>query len=198
LSIKNDIEMVKEELNSEEKFFEKAVVTEKFVKKYKKPMLGLLAGVVLVVGGNIAYNIKEQSRITSANEVLAKIQNNHSDTASLVKLESLSPKLHDAWILSQAVVSRDVAKLKTLQNSKASLVKDVALYELAQDNNSLTELDAYALKEESIYKDLALVQSAVILMHEGKTTQAHEKLAYISTNSTLNKIATALMHYGVK
>jgi len=35
LSLKQDIEMVKEELNSEEKFFEKAVLTERFVKKYK-------------------------------------------------------------------------------------------------------------------------------------------------------------------
>ena len=35
LSLKTDIEMVKDELTSEEKFFEKAVVTEKFIKKYK-------------------------------------------------------------------------------------------------------------------------------------------------------------------
>jgi hypothetical protein len=35
LSLKENINMVREELNSEEKFFEKAVITEKFVKKYK-------------------------------------------------------------------------------------------------------------------------------------------------------------------
>jgi len=40
LSLKNNIEMVKEELNSEEKFFEKAVITEKFVKKYKNLLIG--------------------------------------------------------------------------------------------------------------------------------------------------------------
>ena len=36
VSLKENIEMVKNELNSEEQFFEKAVQTERFVKKYKK------------------------------------------------------------------------------------------------------------------------------------------------------------------
>jgi len=198
LSIKNDIDMVKEELNSEEKFFEKAVVTEKFVKKYKKPMIGVLVAIVLVVGANIAYDMKEKSRIASANEVLEKLHSNPADKASLDELKSLSPKLHDALILSQAIADNDIDKLKSLKDSKTSLVQDVASYELAQISKNLSSLESYSSKEGVIYKDLALVQSAVMLMNKGEVEKAHEKLAYISTNSNLSKIATALLHYGVK
>ena len=190
--------MVKEELNSEEKFFEKAVVTEKFVKKYKKPMIGIVIAIVLVVGANIGYDLKEQNRISSANEMLAKVQANPSDKVSLAKLNSLSPKLHDAFVLSQSIVDGDVKGLESIKNSKASLVKDVASYELAQDTKDIKALESYASKEESIYRDFALVQSAVILMDEGKIEEAHNKLAYVSANSKLSKIATALLHYGVK
>lgn len=198
MSIKNDINMVREELNSEEKFFEKAVLTEKFVKKYKMPMIGALVAIVLVVGANIAYNIKEENRIVSANDTLAKLQSNPEDKASLVELKSLSPKLHDAWILSQAIASNDVEKLKSLENSNATLVKDIASYESAQVTNSLSSLEEYSSKDGVIYKDLALVQSAVMLMNDGKINEAHEKLSYISAGSNLNKIVTALLHYGVK
>ena len=190
--------MVREELNSEEKFFEKAVVTERFVKKYKKLMIATLVAIVLVVGANIAYDMKEKSRITSANEVLEKLQTNPADKASLNELKSISPKLHDAWVLSQAISDNDVDKLTSLKDSTASLVQDIASYELAQISKDLNSLESYSSKEGVIYKDLALVQSAVMLMKNGEVEKAHEKLAYISTNSNLSKIATALLHYGVK
>ena len=198
MSIKNDIDMVKEELNSEEKFFEKAVVTEKFVKKYKKPMIGALVAIVLVVGANIAYDLKEQNRISSANDMLAKLQANPLDTNSLNELKSLSPKLHDAWILSRAIVDNDTKELESLKNSKAELVQDVASYELAQAKKDVKLLDSYSAKDSAIYKDLALVQSAIILMNEGKIDQAHRKLSYVSSTSNLSQISTALLHYGVK
>jgi len=47
LSLKENIGMVKEELTAEEQFFEKAVVTERFVKKYKNVMIGSLVVIVL-------------------------------------------------------------------------------------------------------------------------------------------------------
>lgn len=63
MSLKNDIEMVREELNSEEKFFEKAVVTERFIKKYKNVIIGSIAAIVVVVGANIAYDMNKASQI---------------------------------------------------------------------------------------------------------------------------------------
>ncbi|MBN2781994.1 MAG: hypothetical protein JXQ66_02010, partial [Campylobacterales bacterium] len=74
MSIKNNIDMVREELNSEEKFFEKAVMTERFVSKYKKPLIGLVSVVILVAVSSITYDSYKNNKIESANITLTKLQ----------------------------------------------------------------------------------------------------------------------------
>jgi hypothetical protein len=198
MSIKENIEMVKEELNSEEKFFEKAVITEKFVKKYKKPLIGAVVAVVLFASANILYEGHKQSQIENANNLLAQLQNDQKNDKLLKELDSISPKLHDAWVLSLAIADKDIDKLKTLQKSKADLVEDIASYEVAQLSKDVDLLNDYASKESSIYKDLARIQSAVLLLNQNKTKLAHEKLSSIPETSPLGNIALALSHYGVK
>ena len=198
MSLKNDLDMVKEELNSEEKFFEKAVITEKFVKKYKKIMIASVILVVILISANIAYDINKQNTKDAANVALVELMNDSTNAAALTRLESLSPALRDVWIYSQAIASKDVASLNSLKNSKDIIVSDLASYELAADSKDMTTLDAYALKQNSIYKDLAQIQSAVLLIESGKTTEAQQKLSMISIDSSLAQVAASLMHYGVK
>jgi hypothetical protein len=198
LSLKNDINMVKEELSSEEKFFEKAVVTEKFVKKYKNLIIGSVVVAVLGVGGKIAYDANKAATIASANETLQELQKDASNKEAFKKLQSLSPALADVWSYSQAVVSRDADELKRLQNSKALIVDDLATYEYAQTQNDIALLDSYSLKQGAIYADLAQIQSAVLLINDKKIEEAHQKLATVSENSPLYKVAKVLLHYGVK
>lgn len=190
--------MVKEELNSEEKFFEKAVITEKFVKKYKNLLIGSVIAIVVVVGGNIIYDMKKDSTASAANKTLAKLEQNSNDKTALLKLKSLSPKIHDLWLYSQAITNQNVGELKILQTSKTPIVDDLAKYEYAQATNNLSAIKAYSTTEHAIYKDLATVQSAVILMRSNKIAQAHDILSTITANSPLAKVAHALMHYGVK
>ncbi len=198
MSLKTDLEMVKEELTSEEKFFEKAVVTEKFVKKYKNVMIGGVVALVLFVAGNIAYTANKQNTIEKANATLSELQANPNNPATLAKLQNLSPVLHDVWLYSQAVVNNDMAKLGTLTNSKAFLIGGLSSYELAQNSQDISKLNAYTEKQNAIYADLARVQSAIILMHEKKISESHEMLSMINLNSPLAKVAHELMHYGVK
>ncbi len=198
MSLKNDLDMVKEELNSEEKFFEKAVITEKFVKKYKNLMIASVIVVVILVSANIAYDINKQNTKDAANAALLELVNDSGNTAALSRLKSLSPALHDVWVYSQAVTKRDVAALESLKNSKDSIISDLATYELASESKDISSLDNYAMKQNSIYKDLARIQSAVLLMNSGKVDEAHKKLSLISVDSSLAQIAASLMHYGVK
>lgn len=195
MSLKENIDMVKEELNSEEKFFEKAVVTEKFIRKYKNIMIASVAVIALAVGANMAYEANKNSNKSSANAALAKLQADPKNSAALAELKSLSPNLYDVWIFSQAVANKDLEAIKALKNSKALIVGDLAKYESAADAPSL---DEYASKQEAIFRDLALIQSAVMLLNENKVDQAREKLSKISKDSSLNKMSSALMHYGIK
>jgi len=190
--------MVKEELNSEEKFFENAVITEKFVKKYKNLMIGAFVLIVLAVGGNIAYDVNKSNTVTAANETLAILEKNPSDSAALTKLKTLSPALHDVWIYSQAIKNQDRETLKSLAATKAIGLQDLVNYELAQNSQDTAKLDTYALKQNAIYSDLAQVQSAVVLLNEGKVDLAHSKLSTINEQSPLYKVAKALLHYGIK
>jgi len=198
LSLKENLNMVRDELNTEEKFFEKAVMTERFVKKYKKFIIATVAVIVVVVATSIIYGISEQNRIESANATLAQLQTNPKNEAALASLESLSPALHDAWIYSQSIANNNVAELEKLKNSKTLIVNDVSTYEAAQSKSDLASLQSYEEQQNAIYKDLAYVMSAVLLMQDGKIDEAHNKLSMIGVNSPLAKIATTLMHYGVK
>ena len=190
--------MVREELNSEEKFFEKAVMTEKFVKKYKNAMIGSVVAIALFVAGSIVYSSMQDARIADANKALLELQSKESSPATLARLESLSPELHDAWLYSQAVVNQDVEQLEKLQKSKAFLVGDLSSYEVAQSKSDIKLLEAYSQKQNALYADLATLQTAVILMNSKEIEKAHTKLKMIKIDSPLAEIATALMHYGVK
>jgi len=198
LSLKNDLEMVKEELNSEEKFFEKAVVTEKFIKKYKNVMIGGVVALVIGVSANIAYTFSEQNRISEANSVLSKLQEDTTNKLLAQKLTSLSPTLSDAWKYSVAVVQKDEATFEKLSKSNTFIIKDLASYELANEKKDAKALEDYAVKQNAIYADLAIIQNAVILINDKKIEDAHEKLSMIKETSSLYRVATALRHYGIK
>ncbi|WP_457744882.1 hypothetical protein [Sulfurimonas sp.] len=198
MSLKENIGMIQEQLTAEEKFFEKAVVTEKFVKKYKNVMIGSVVAITLFVAGSIIYNLNKQSTVKAANEVLATLQAHPNDKATLLKLDSLSPSLHDVWLFSQAIKNNNLKDLEKLQTSKAILVDDLATYAVAQNLQDKKKLEAYAQTQGAIYRDLAQVQLALILINEDKIKEAHEKLSMINIDSPLATVAKALMHYGVK
>ena len=82
VSLKENIEMVKNELNTEEQFFEKAVQTERFVKKYKKPLIGLIAAAILIVGGGSAYDIYVQNRVDQSNAAFNALMADANDQAA--------------------------------------------------------------------------------------------------------------------
>jgi len=198
LSLKQNINMVKEELNSEEKFFEKAVMTEKFVKKYKNLMIGIVVLIVIVVISNIVYNSNKQSTIKEANEVLAKLNLDTNNENLKINLEQLSPALFDVWSYSQAVALNDVDKLKSLSSSKTIFISDLASYEVASRSKDNEKLLDYSMKQDAIYKDLALVQSAILYLDKNEIKKAHAELRKVSQNSSLKTVALALSHFGLK
>jgi len=195
LSLKDNIKMVKEELNSEEKFFEKAVITEKFVKKYKKVMIASVVAIVVFVVANFAYEANLNNKTLAANIALNQLNKNVNDSNALSELKISSPKLYDVWMFSQAVKNQDLEAIKKLKNTKTPVIDDLVKYELATDASSL---DKYASSRDAIYRDLALVQSAVLLFEENKIEEAHNELLKVSQNSLLHKLVQTLLHYGVK
>ena len=153
---------------------------------------------VVAIAANVAYSINKQSQITAANNALSTLSEDATNSEALLTLKSISSELYDVWIYSNAVATKDMATIKELTSSSAVMVGDLAKYEIAQDAKDAASLDSYASTQDAVYKDLALVQSAIILMNNSQIQKAHEKLAKVSTQSSMSKIANALLHYGVK
>ena len=198
MSLKNDINIVREKLNSEEKFFEKAVMAERFIEKYKKFIVGAFVAIVVVFIANLAYDINKKSEIKEVNISLLTLNEDDENSEALQTIKNISPNLYDAWIYSKAVVKKDMLSMEKLTKSSSILVADLASYEVAQESKDVKLLDEYASKNDAVYRDLALVQSAIIYMSKSETQKAHDRLAKISSESSLKNVANALMHYGVK
>jgi hypothetical protein len=190
--------MVKEELNSEEKFFENAVKAEHFVKRYKKMLIGGVVVLVLGVGAKIAYDINVRSSIEKANAALSALQKDSNNKEAQTQLKQLNPDLFDAWKLSVALRDADNKALSSLTNSKAIAVGDVAQYQSAVNTKDIKALQEYSMKPQAIYKDLALFELAVLLLRENKVDEAHAKLKAIAKESPIYRYSQPLMHYGVK
>lgn len=198
MSLRENVEMVKEELNSEEKFFENAVKTERFVKKYKTLLIGGIIVIVLAIGANIAYDAKVHSDVERANSALRLLSADGSNEKAQTELKSLNPDLFDAWQLSQALKNSDTEALASLKDSKAIAVGDIARYQNAVLNKDIKALEDYSMAPQAIYKDLALFELAVLLIRDNRIDEAHVKLESIAKESPLYRYAQPLMHYGVK
>jgi hypothetical protein len=198
LSLKENIEMVKEELNSEEKFFENAVKAERFVKKYKNAIIGGISAVVVLVIANVLYEADKSATAEAANAAYATLLKNGDDALAQAELKKLNPDLYDIWSLSKAVASKDVKALESLSSSKAVAVADVASYEAAAIVKDAAKLDSYSYRQNAIYRELAVVENALLMLQKGDLQGAHGKLSTVSKESPLYKLAQMLMHYGVK
>jgi hypothetical protein len=198
LSLKENMEALKEELSSEEKFFESAIRTERFVKRYQKPLVALVVASLLAVGGAIAYQAYADAKIESSNAAFNLLLSNPSDKQAQETLKQDNPHLYDVWKLSRSVAQSDVSGLESLKNSQAFGVSDIASYEAAVIKGDTASLDQYIKKQGALYKDLAVLELAISLIEKGEIAAAHQKIALISEESPLYQVATALSHYGVK
>lgn len=198
MSLKENMEALKEELSSEEKFFESAVRTERFVKQYQKPLIAVVAASLFAVAGAIGYQAYSNAKIESSNAAFNVLLNNPSDATAEQTLKNDNPELYDVWKLSRGIAQNDITILDALKNSEAFGVADIASYEAAAIKNDAALLEQYTKKQGALYKDLALLELAVASIEKGDIAAAHQKIAQISEESPLHQVAGALSHYGVK
>lgn len=198
MSLKENMDALKEGLSSEEKFFESAIRTERFVKRYQKPLIaGVLASLLVVIGA-IGYQAYMDAKIESSNNAFNLLLQNPSNTQAEQTLKNDNPKLYDVWKLSQGISHKDVSVLEGLKHSEAFGVADIALYEVAAIKGDTSILEKYTRQQGAIYKDLALLELAVAAIEKGDIKAAHQKIDLINAESPVYQIAQALSHYGVK
>lgn len=198
MSLKENMDALKEELNSEEKFLESAIKTERFIKRYQKPLMIGVASLLLAAAGAIGYQTYTDAKIESSNKAFNALLLNPADTVSEEILKKDNPELYDVWKLSRGIAQNDPAILESLKNSEAFGVSDIAAYEAAVIKGDMASLESYTKKQGALYKDLAALELAVRAIEQGNTALARQKISLIPEDSPLYQVGQALSHYGVQ
>ena len=189
MSIKENVDYVKTELSSEEKFLESFVKSERFFKKYKTL---IFAFVVVIIVGIIGFFIKEnmaQSNKLKANIAFNQVLENSNNAQALATLKDKNPQLYDIALYLQAKKEAKVAQISV------PLLKELSKYQTALANKNISELDNLSMQNDFLLKEFAIFNKALLLTNEGKFNEAKTTLALIPQNSKAFELAKLLNHY---
>ena len=194
MSLKENIEAVKKELSTEEKFLESIVKAEGFWKKYSKPMIALAVLLIVTALAMAFYNYTKEKSLIASNEAYIALIKNPTDKDALAALKSKNPKLYQLFLFSNEIKKSDVAKLEAMSAQISDpILKDLLSYQKASLSGE--GMSEYSMKQGAILKDLASLQAVYILLKEGKSKEAKALLAQISESSQLQQIAQSFKHY---
>ncbi|BCD67826.1 tetratricopeptide repeat protein [Nitratiruptor sp. YY09-18] len=197
MSTKENIEYIKQELSSDEKLLESLLKAERFLKKYKKPLLAVVIIAIVGIVGYSGYEWKKEYDLSEANKIYEHLLANPNDLQSLVKLKEKSPKLWALYLYSQAAKQKDIKALQALSKIDDPIISDLASYHLAAAKAKREDIHNYTLSHE-ILKDFALLDEAYLLFKEGKISQAKQRLAQVQDEKVKGLYVKLFNHYGIK
>ncbi|MBK6303857.1 MAG: hypothetical protein IPF43_08425 [Arcobacter sp.] len=188
MSIKDDVNYIKNELSSEEKFLESFVKTERFFKKYKKLIVVLI---ILAIVGSIVFLVKtklDEKNLYEANIALSNFLENGNQNS----LNQLKEKNRDLYEIALYLDAKNEFK-----NADINLkyLKELLDFQVALLNSNQSDLDAVSKKADFLLKDYAIFNQALILVNNQKYSEAREILGKISQDSRAFELATLLKHY---
>ena len=189
MSLKDEINYVKEELSGDEKLLESAFRLERLYKKHKRKIWVAGALLVLGFGGQALYGVYRDYRLAQANEALLILQKQPEDRAALERLKSDNPRLYALYTYAKAVEKGQAKALEALETSGDPLLKDLSRYHVSV----LSEQAG----DSRYYTDLSRVEKAYLALKAGKKAEAKTQLALVSENSPVAPIARLLRHYTI-
>lgn len=188
MSLKENMDFVKEELNSEEKFLESFVKLERFFKKYK---LLIISAIVIIVVAIIAINVtsylKKQNQI-KANIVFQELLKNPNDEKALESLKGLNTRLYEIILFSKNSREKDIS-------INTEFFKELLAYEKAIKEQNIEKLNDVSMEKNFLLKEFAIFNRALILAQNGKFQEAKDALKMIPETSQVKDLVALLNHY---
>ncbi len=176
---------IKEELKQDEELLVKVFKLEKFINKYKKPIIIIVALIFLSIIGYKVYDYIQTQKIINSNNALNKALNNDKNALNELKKDK---KLYNLYLLNKGKFSE--IDLKELKAIKA--------YELAMQKGDKKSLENYLLNPE--YKILKNpVRFALMRIYLKENNRQKAKILYdeIDSNSKFKQLGLYLLHYGI-
>lgn len=198
MSLKENIDYVKQELSTEEKFLEGSFKVEQFYKTYKRYLISGIALIIIAVAVFSITNFLEEQKNMESSRAYSTLVENPEDSATATKLKESNPALFNLFQLQQAIKTGDTNTLQNLSQSNDPFIKNLAGYQLATYGQQDSQLEALAAETQMEIKDLAYLQEAYLLLKANRFSEAKSKLAMIAFDSPVKPLANMLEHYTVK
>lgn len=189
MSIKENVDYVKEELSSQEKFLENFVKGERFYKKYRILIFAFIAIVVIGSIGFVVKNNIDESNKLEANLAFNKVLQNNNDTQALEVLKNKNEKLYEVALFLQAKKENESVEVNI------PLLKELSKYQIALANKNIDELNNLSMQSDFLLKEFAIFNKALLLSDEAKYVEAKETLKLIPQTSKAFELANLLNHY---
>ena len=189
MSIKDDINLVRNELNSEEKFLESFIKLERFYKKHKMIILGIIGIVVILIISYLSIKYTQNENKIQANIAFNKLLESPKDLEAIKVLKESNQKLYEVF-----------KYLKLKENNKNSdinlkYLKEFLSYEKALSSKNVNALNQISMQNNFLLKEFAIFNKALILTDQQKFNDARLALKLIPKISKVNDLAKVLNHY---
>lgn len=189
MSLKEDIKSVKKEINTEEQFLEGFVKFERFFKKYKLLVIGVVG---LAIVGFIAVTVSDHLKDENKKEVniaFNKVLENPSDKIALEILKEKNSKLYEISLYLQGQKNNQIVDVNV------AYLKELSDYQKAIKDQNIDALNAVSMKNDFLLKEFALFNKALILTQDKKYNDAKETLRLIPQTSKVYELVKLLNHF---
>ena len=188
MSIKENVDYVKNELSSEEKFLENFVKGERFFKKYRTLIFTFIAIAILVTIGMLVKQKIEESNKLETNIDFNKFLKN-KDKKELFIIKDKNEKLYEIALFLKAKRENKTSEVNI------PMLKELSKFQQSTTNKNLEELNTLSMQNDFLLKEFAIFNKALLLSNDGKYEEAKEALKQIPQTSKASEFANLLNHY---
>lgn len=180
MAIKENIDYIKKELNSQEQILQNAIKGEMFLNKHKKTIISIFVIIVVFVCGFFVKQALENKKINDANiayNTLLKNPNNHEVKE---QLKSLNPSLFALFALQK---SSDLNSTDLLHEALSLEIDPILKEIISEDQNS------------DIFANYNALKTGYEALKDNKIQRARLEFAKIKQNQNMQNVAKNLEHY---
>ena len=188
MSIKENVDYVKNELSSEEKFLENFVKGERFFKKYRTLIFTFVAIAILTTIGMLVKQKIDESNKLEANIAFNKFLEN-ADEKELFIIKDKNEKLYEIALFLKAKRENKTSEVNI------PMLKELSKFQQSTTNKNLEELNTLSMQNDFLLKEFAIFNKALLLSNDGKYEEAKEALKQIPQTSKASEFANLLNHY---
>ncbi|MBT3280632.1 MAG: hypothetical protein HOF69_05020 [Campylobacteraceae bacterium] len=187
MSLKENVDYIKNEIDTEEKFLEGFVKLERVFKKYKFLLISTVAVVLIAFIGNSVKNYLDNETKLKANAAYNTLQTNPNDTVALAILKDTNENLYNIVLFLNSK--------KETTNIDSLFLKELSEYAVAIEKSDMSKLNSLTMNQDFILKEYVIFNKALLETKNNEFEKAKKTLEAIGEDSTISKIVNSLRHY---